>query len=56
MGRITELINESPIIKREVVSNTKSPFQIIFKNNSKIVAFTTGAASRTGGASIRGQR
>ena len=54
--RLNELINESPALKKEVVSNTKSPFQITLKNGSSIKGFTTGAASGGGADNIRGQR
>lgn len=54
--RLNELINESPALKKEIVSNTKSPFQITLKNGSSIKGFTTGAASGGGADNIRGQR
>lgn len=40
--RLNELIAESPLLKQEVVKSTKSPYQIIFKNGSAILGFTTG--------------
>lgn len=55
-NRITELINLSPAIKDQVVSNTKTPFEIKFKNGSAIRGFTTGASSGGGAQSLRGQR
>lgn len=54
--RIRELIDLSPLLKQEIVKMTSNPYQITFKNNSAILGFTTGAASGSGGASIRGQR
>lgn len=54
--RLKELIEMSPVLSAEVVKNTSNPFEIVFKNNSAILGFTTGAASGSGGASIRGQR
>ena len=54
--RLRELIDASPLIKREVVKMTSNPYQIVFKNGSAILGFTTGAASGSGGASIRGQK
>ena len=54
--RMTELISLSPLVKEMVVSNTKTPFIIKFKNGSSIKGFTTGAASGGGAASLRGQR
>ena len=54
--RMTELISLSPLVKEMVVSNTKTPFSIKFKNGSSVKGFTTGAASGGGAASLRGQR
>lgn len=54
--RLKELIDASPILKAEVVSMTKNPYAIHFKNHSAIFGFTTGASSGSGAASIRGQR
>lgn len=54
--RLKELIDASPLIKQEVVSMTKNPYAVVFKNNSAIFGFTTGASSGSAGASIRGQR
>ena len=53
--RLREIIDASPYLKQEVVKKTNNPFQIIWKNNATIMGFTTGAASGSGGASIRGQ-
>jgi intein/homing endonuclease len=54
--RLMELINGSPLVKARLVGSTKNPYIITFLNNSRIVGFTTGASSNSGGASIRGQR
>lgn len=54
--RLRELIDASPLLKAEVVSMTKNPYAIVFKNQSAIFGFTTGASSGSGAASIRGQR
>lgn len=54
--RLLELVNGSPLLKKRVVSSTKNPYVIAFQDNSRIVGFTTGASSNSGGASIRGQR
>lgn len=54
--RLNELIQESPVVKSLVVSNTKNPYMIKFSNDSAILGFTTGASSGGGAASIRGQR
>lgn len=54
--RLKELIEASPLLKKEIIKNTSNPYQIGLGNNSAILGFTTGAASGSGGASIRGQR
>lgn len=54
--RLRELVEGSPLVKEEVVRNTSSPFLMEFKNGSMVLGFTTGAASGSGAASIRGQR
>lgn len=41
--RLTELINLSPTVKKMVISNTKTPFEIRFNNGSIIRGATTGA-------------
>lgn len=54
--RLLELVNGSPLLKKKMIRNTKNPYLIEFQNNSRIIGFTTGASSNSGGASIRGQR
>lgn len=54
--RMRELINDSPLLKSQVTNMKNSPYTIQFQNGSTILGFTTGAASGSGGASIRGQR
>ena len=54
--RFREIINDSPLIKKEVVRIKNNPYMIEFKNGSVIMGFTTGASSGSGGASVRGQR
>lgn len=54
--RLRELIDGSPFLNNEVTKLTNNPFQATFKNNASIMGFTTGAASGSGGASIRGQK
>lgn len=58
--RLNELIDSSPLIKKNLIRRTKNPFVIEFATGpnsiSSIVGFTTGASSGTGGAGIRGQR
>lgn len=55
-NRLMELVNGSPLLLNKLEKNTKNPYEIRFQNNSRIVGFTTGASSNSGGASIRGQR
>lgn len=50
--RLNELISESPIIKAQVKSSTKSPYKIEMNNGSMILGFTTGDDA----SSIRGQK
>lgn len=54
--RLGELLDNSPLLKQELTKKTNNPYQVIWKNNSGILGFTTGASSGSGGASIRGQR
>ena len=54
--RLNELIQESPVVKSMVVTNTKNPYMIKLSNDSAILGFTTGASSGGGAASVRGQR
>jgi replicative DNA helicase len=50
--RINEILMTSPLVAAEVVSNTKNPYIIKFKNGSAIVGFTAGNDA----ASVRGQK
>jgi replicative DNA helicase len=54
--RLKELIDASPMLKRELDNFTRNPYLVATKNGSVILGFTTGASSGSGGASIRGQR
>ena len=54
--RLMEIINDSPLLKQKIKKSTKNPYWIEFDNGAIILGFTTGAASGSGGASIRGQR
>lgn len=54
--RMRELIADSPLLKKQVVKMKSSPYMIEFTNGSVIMGFTTGAASGSGAASVRGQR
>jgi hypothetical protein len=51
-----EIIAESPLIKSEITRIKNSPYTVEFNNGSVILGFTTGAASGSGAASVRGQR
>ena len=54
--RISQLLALSPAVKEMVISNTKTPFEIKFRNGSAIRGFTTGAGTGNGAVSFRGQR
>ena len=54
--RIREIVNDSPMIKDEISRIKNSPYTVEFNNGSVILGFTTGAASGSGAASVRGQR
>lgn len=54
--RLREIINESPLIKAEVVKMKNSPYTVEFTNGSVIMGFTTGASTGQAAASIRGQK
>lgn len=50
--RLREIINESPLIKTEVVKMKNSPYTIEFVNGSIIMGFTTGASTGQAAASM----
>lgn len=50
--RINEILRSSPLIASEVITNTKNPFIIKFKNESAIIGFTAGNDA----SSVRGQK
>lgn len=54
--RIKEILADSPLLKAMVKSATSNPYKIEFQDGCSILGFTTGSASGSGGASIRGQR
>ncbi len=54
--RMKELIHNSPLLKIHMTRCVNHPYRIEFDNGSKIIGFTTGASSGSGGASLRGQR
>lgn len=54
--RLSELVNLSPVVKANVLSNTKTPWLITFHNGSSIQGYTTGASSGGGATTIRGTR
>lgn len=54
--RMREIVAESPLVKKEVSRIKNSPYTVEFNNGSVILGFTTGAASGSGAASVRGQR
>lgn len=54
--RISELINDSPLLSIEIASTTKNPYVVQFKNTSRILMFTSGTRSGQAGAGLRGQK
>ena len=54
--RMREVVQESPMIKEEVVKMKNSPYMIEFSNGSVIMGFTTGASTGSAASSVRGQR
>lgn len=50
--RINEILRTSPLIREEVITNTKNPYLIKFSNESAIIGFTAGNDA----ASVRGQK
>lgn len=50
--RMNEILQSSPLLKKEVVKNTKNPYIIELANGSAIIGFTTG----TDASSVRGQK
>lgn len=54
--RMRELIQDSPLLKKQIKRMKNSPYTIEFTNGSVIMGFTTGASSGSGAASVRGQR
>lgn len=53
---IHDIMDNSPLLKREVVRMKNNPYLIELANGSRIKGFTTGASSGSGAASVRGQR
>lgn len=54
--RLREIINDSPLLKQDVIRMKNNPYMVEFRNGSVIMGFTTGASSGQGAASVRGQR
>ena len=52
--RLNELIQESPVVKSMVVSNTKNPYMIKMSNDSAILGFTTGALQEQHQSVVKG--
>lgn len=40
--RMNEILQTSPLLKKEVVKNTKNPYIIELANGSAVIGFTTG--------------
>lgn len=54
--RLREIVHDSPLIKAEVLRAKSNPYLVEFRNGSAIMGFTTGASSKNGASSVRGQR
>lgn len=55
--RLKELADMSPMIKQAIVRSTATPHHMLVLNNkSKVLGFTTGVSSKSGAASLRGQK
>lgn len=53
---MNDMIDNSPMLKKEVRRRKNNPYLIELANGSRIKGFTTGASSGTNAASTRGQR
>lgn len=50
--RMNEILQTSPLLKKDVVKNTKNPYIIELANGSAVIGFTTGNDA----SSVRGQK
>ena len=54
--QLNNFINNNPILQASVESIRRSPYEIVFKNKSRIKLYTAGTRSGTEGGSLRGQK
>ena len=54
--QLNNFINNNPVLEAAVASIRRSPYEIVFKNKSRIKLYTAGTRSGTEGGSLRGQK
>jgi intein/homing endonuclease len=54
--QLNNFINNNPVLQAAVASIRRSPYEIVFKNKSRIKLYTAGTRSGTEGGSLRGQK
>jgi replicative DNA helicase len=54
--QLNNFINNNPVLQASVESIRRSPYEIVFKNKSRIKLYTAGTRSGTEGGSLRGQK
>jgi len=54
--QLNNFISNNPVLEASVESIRRSPYEIVFKNKSRIKLYTAGTRSGTEGGSLRGQK
>jgi intein/homing endonuclease len=54
--QLNNFIQNNPVLQAAVESIRRSPYEIVFKNKSRIKLYTAGTRSGTEGGSLRGQK
>lgn len=54
--QLNNFIKNNPVLEAAVESIRRSPYEIVFKNKSRIKLYTAGTRSGTEGGSLRGQK
>jgi intein/homing endonuclease len=54
--QLNNFISGNPVLEASVESIRRSPYEIVFKNKSRIKLYTAGTRSGTEGGSLRGQK
>lgn len=54
--QLNNFINGNPVLQASIDSIRRSPYEIVFKNGSRIKLYTAGTRSGTEGGSLRGQK